>query len=125
MKFQHNLTKNPKIGQLSRNRIGLGAWAYATKDGQYIGLVEKLKIINSSESIYQRVRSGLRLAYDPSAVSGSRLISLSCDQLKLAVAELDGTISIWTTKDLTPLHHFTIDTQPASGIRFFTVIICF
>ena len=101
---------------MSRNRIGLGAWTYATRDGKYVGLVEKLKIINSGESIYQRVRSGLMLAYDPSAVSGSRLISLSCDQSKLAVAELDGTISIWKTNDLTPLHHFTIDAQPGSGI---------
>ena len=75
-------------GQLARNRVGLCGWSYETKDGEYVGLTERHKIVNSGESIYQRVKSGLRLAYDPLAVAGSRLITLTPDQTKLAIVEL-------------------------------------
>lgn len=102
-------------GQLTRNKAGLCGWAYETRNGELAGLVEKFQISNSGESIYQRVKSGLLLAYDPSAVSGSRLVALSSDESKLALAELDGTISIWKTSDLSQIHQFTIDAQPGSG----------
>ena len=102
-------------GQLARNRVGLCGWSYETKNGEFIGLTERHKIINAGESVYQRVKSGLLLAYDPLAVTGSRLITLTPDQTRLAIVELDGTISVWRANDLTPLHQFQIDDQPGSS----------
>lgn len=90
-------------GQLARNRVGLCGWSYETNDGEYVGLTERHKIVNSGVTIYQRVKSGLLLAYDPLAVAGSRLITLTPDQTKLAIVELDGTISVWRANDLTLL----------------------
>ena len=80
---------------------GLNGWTFVEEKGELRSLKSIMK--STPTNIYSKIKTGISIAWDNRAVNGSRLISLSIDESRIALCELDGAISLLKLPNLEPI----------------------